>query len=700
MKLNLDQQQIITLVRCANELFSQRCNDDQILEGLPDLAITHSHIERALLNGNINAAQQNIQLNKMQFPALIVDKNNELYLINKHNETLQLLFTNAQEPTTELSNLSCQLSWLISVHEVIDKRTTSIHSKIPSWLKPVIDEVKPFYGSLLLGSFTVNLLAVVIPLFTMNVYDRVVPNAATDTLWVLALGAFLAIVFDWFLKQARTQLTDTAGQQIDLKVSSTLFSRVIGMRLEHRPESAGAYAKQVQDFDSVREFLTSATLVSAIDLPFTIMFLALIAWLGGLIVLIPITTMLLIVLIGAFLQGRLTHSVEEAAKLSTQRQAYLIEYLNQIVELKQSRSEQKAQRTWEQTMAQLSLWQNKSRHSANTLSHSVTTLQQVTTIGLIVAGVYLIQAGEVSMGALIAMVMISGRAGGAVSQIASLLLKYKQTESAIDSVKAVLELPQESQQSVLNNYSDISGDIRVKQLTFNYPEQQLAVLKNISLSIERGQKIGIYGVAGSGKSSLLALLAGQYEATRGQIFYDDIEIKQWSLKTIRRNTGWMAQTPQLFYGSLLENITVGAHNVDPNELARAIKMAGIHHFMERLESGLESQVGEFGRCLSGGQRQAVMLARALLQRPKLLLLDEPTSAMDEISERHIISSLKSIDDTTMIIASHKAAVLSMCDKIVVLENGELRDIQTPQQLFSGSNRRLRSIKVTPKGDSQ
>ena len=516
MNLSLDQQQLITLVRCANDLFAQCSNDDQIIDGLPDHGLSGHHLERALLNGNLNAAQQSSQLKKMQFPALIVDDQNVLYLIDKEQQQLKLIFSTAEDDNINITNLTIQASWYLSVHQVIDKRSTSIHTKIPSWLKPVLDEVKPFYGSLLLGSFTVNLLAVVIPLFTMNVYDRVVPNAATDTLWVLAAGAALAILFDWFLKQARTQLTDTAGQQIDLKVSSTLFSKVIGMRLEHRPESAGAYAKQVQDFDSVREFLTSATLVSAIDLPFTVMFLALIAWLGGLIVLIPITTMLLIILIGAFLQGRLTHSVEEAAKLSTQRQAYLIEYLNQIVELKQSRSEQKAQRVWEQTMAQLSLWQNKSRHSANTLSHSVTSLQQVTTIGLIVAGVYLIQAGEVSMGALIAMVMISGRAGGAVSQIASLLLKYKQTESAIDSVKAVLELPQESQQSVINNQSDISGAIRVKQITFNYPEQQLAVLKNISFEIKAGEKIGIYGVAGSGKSTLLALLQVNMKPAEGR----------------------------------------------------------------------------------------------------------------------------------------------------------------------------------------
>ena len=699
MNLTLTHEQVVEFVSCANTAFAQRCNRDQLSDGLPDGQLAPHHIERALNNGNIAGAQQVLKLSQMLFPAAVIDQQGQLWLLDKQNDKIIVLFQTAdpEVTTVKLEQQTWLVSWHLSIDQVIDKRSSSIHSKIPHWLQPVFNEVKPFYGSLLLGSFTVNLLAVVIPLFTMNVYDRVVPNAALDTLWVLAFGAMIAISFDWFLKQARTQLTDTAGKGIDLKVSSTLFSKVIGMRLEHRPQSAGAYAKQVQDFDSVREFLTSATLVSAIDLPFTLMFLALIGWLGGAIVLIPITTMLLIVLTGAFLQGRLTNSVEEAAKLSTQRQAYLIEYLNQIVELKQSRSEGKAQRLWEQTMAQLATWQNKSRHSANTLSHTVAALQQVTTIGLIVAGVYLIQAGEVSMGALIAMVMISGRAGGAISQIASLLLKYKQTESAIESVKAVLELPQENQQSILSSHSELSGNIRVKNLTFNYPEQKLAVLQQLNFDIKAGEKVGIYGAAGSGKSSLLALLAGQYQATQGQLFFDDIEIKQWSLKTLRKHTGWMAQSPSLFYGSLLENITVGCQQVDPKELSRVIHMAGIHHFIDRLETGLESQVGEFGRCLSGGQRQAVILARALLQSPKMLLLDEPTSAMDEISERHIISSLKNITDTTMVIASHKAAVLSLCDKIIVIEKGELTSIQTPQQLFTGSNRRLRSITVKPHG---
>jgi ABC-type bacteriocin/lantibiotic exporter with double-glycine peptidase domain len=479
-------------------------------------------------------------------------------------------------------------------------------------------------------------------------------------------------------------------------VSSQIFAKVIGMKLENRPQSSGAYAKQVQEFDSVREFLTSATLVSAIDLPFTILFLALITWLGGFMVLIPIFSMAIIILTGLFLKNKLDHCVEESSKLATQKQAYLIEYINQLVEIKQCNAEGKSQRIWEQTVAQLSDWQNESRTIASSLTHTVMTMQQFTTIGLIALGVYQIQAGNISMGALIAMVMISGRSSSAISQIASLILKYKQTRTAMESVNAIMALPQEIGEQVLPGDLAISGNLRIKQLNFQYPEQKLVVLNNINLAINQGEKIGFYGSAGSGKSSLLSLMSGQYAATQGQIFFDDIEIKQWPIGAIRKHSAWVAQNPSLFYGSLLENIMQGSEQVEPKHLAKVIEQSGISRFTDRLESGLESQVGEFGRCLSGGQRQSVVIARALLKNAKIMFLDEPTSAMDENSERRIIKTLREMTDTTILLASHKASVLSLCDRIVVLDKGQISAIKSPAELFGLPKRTIQAVKVDKK----
>jgi ABC-type bacteriocin/lantibiotic exporter with double-glycine peptidase domain len=271
--------------------------------------------------------------------------------------------------------------------------------------------------------------------------------------------------------------------------------------------------------------------------------------------------------------------------------------------------------------------------------------------------------------------------------------------TAIESVKEILALPQEAQPNALASQITISGKVTVNNLSFNYPDSQLAVLNDISLSVKTGEKIGLYGKAGSGKSSLLALIAGQYQATKGQIFYDDIEARQWSISTIRHASAWVGQSPSLFYGTVIDNITESQKNIKPAQLAQVLEQSGVNQFIDRLELGLESSVGEFGRNLSGGQRQAVAIARALLRKPKLLFLDEPTSAMDEYSQKHLINTLKLIQNTSMFIASHQPSLLKLCDKIVVLDKGCVVNIVPPNQLFSPQHSRLRSIKMTTKQDN-
>lgn len=687
------------IVRAA-QYFLAKINVDQLSSGLPSKNLEMFHLETMAVNAGLTLSPQTGVSQVMCFPAITISDKGELsFIYQPEPQRFTLVNESGVEyniDQTQFHQLNFQQVWLVTHNNILDKRSTTLHQHIPSWIQPILREVKPFYRSLLVGSLVINVLAIVIPLFTMNVYDRVVPNAAIDTLWVLAAGAFIAIIFDWLLKQSRTKLADAAGRQIDVRVSSNLFSKVMGMRLENRPLSAGAYAKHVQEFDSVREFITSATLVSAIDLPFTLLFLLLIGWLGGAMVFIPLVAMFVIITLGFVLQRKLSHSVEESSKYASQRQAYLVEFLNQIIELKQCNSEGKAQGLWEQTVSHLSDWQNQSRETANTLSHSVMSIQQLTTIGLIVSGVYQIQLGNISMGALIAMVMISGRAGNAINQLSTLILKYKQTKTAIDSVKEVLALPQESQPNTLSNQSTITGKITVKDISFLYPEQKNRTLDTVSFSVKPGEKIGFYGKVGSGKSTLLALLAGQYKPSQGQVFYDDIEARQWSLSTLRNASAWVAQTPTLFYGSVLDNVTENNTDIDSVALAKALTQSGVSQFIDRLELGLESQVGEFGRNLSGGQRQSIAIARSLLRQPQLMFLDEPTSAMDDIAERHLIHTLKNLHQVNLFIASHKQAVLMMCDKVVVLDKGKVVRVVPPTQLFSAKTSRLRSIKTTTK----
>lgn len=661
-------------------------------------------LQQACDNLGIEAIEQKLPVSKMALPAIVVSKQNQpgLLIIDKSGE-LQLIDAKGAGSLITESDFKAQFyqdSWHVKRKMITDARSEEHHLEVKRhWLLAAFDEVKPFYGSFLLGSLAINILALITPLFTMNVYDRVVPNQAIDTLWVLATGACIAIIFDWLLKQARTRLADVAGKQVDIKMSNILFSKVLGMRLESRPASAGAFAKQLQEFDSIRDFITSATLVTAVDLPFTLLFLALITWLGGYMVLVPLACMLLLLIISFVMQKKLMATIEHTSQLSTQRQAHLIETLNLLVETKQSNAEPKAQRIWDDTVNSLADWQNESRIASNTLNHSVMNSQQLVTIGLIISGVYQIHAGNLSMGGLIAIVMLSGRAANAINQISMLLLKFKQTQSAITAVSSILELPQEqvkvSQPSTAVGFN---GALSLRHASFSYPDQPLPAFTEVNLEIKAGEKIGLLGPAGAGKSSLLAIMAGQYQLSSGQLFYNRLEARQWAISDVREQVGWMSQQPALVYGTVLDNLLFGLKKVDENLLAETIVSSGIDKLMDRLGSGLDSQVGEFGRQLSGGQRQAIALGRVLLRQPKLLLLDEPTSAMDERSENQIIACLSQVKNSSLVIASHNPKLLSLCDRILVVDKGRIIQEQTPDEMRQRGKSRIKAVNVRQKGE--
>lgn len=698
---------LLAIILVTNRQLGLQVDSERITSGIALVKgqLTLNSIADAFINAGIDAAPQSLPAKKMALPALVFNKQKHpFYLDSKDGSALTLYDVDGQKRSLSMTEFQQEFlrdSWYLSRKAEPDERAkensiqTSRH-----WLVAAFDEVKPFYMSFLLGSLAINILALVTPLFTMNVYDRVVPNQAMDTLWVLATGASIAIAFDWLLRQARTRLADVAGKEVDIRLSNLLFRKVLGMRLEHRPASSGAFAKQLQEFDSIREFITSATLVTAVDLPFTLLFLILIAWLGGYMVLVPITCMVCLLVISFFMQKKLMASIENSSKFSTQRQAHLIETLNMLVETKQNNAEAKAKHIWEDTIKNLADWQNESRIASNTLTHSVMNSQQLVTIGLILTGVYQIYAGNLSMGGLIAIVMLSGRASNAINQIAMLLLKFKQTQSAIVAVDSILALPQEQNNSLTSSSKvPFDGSITLRSASFSYPDQSIPAFNDLTVTIKPGERIGLFGPAGAGKSSLLAAMAGQYQLTSGQLFYNQLEARQWSTAKIRDHIGYMSQQPNLVYGSVLDNLLFGLKNVDENLLAKTLLTTGIDKLMDRLGSGLDSQVGEFGRQLSGGQRQAISFCRTLLRRPKLLLLDEPTSAMDERAENQIIACLKSQPrDCTMVISSHNPKVLSICDRILVMDKGGLITEQTPTDMANSSKRRIKAVTIRPRED--
>ncbi|MHA6786315.1 type I secretion system permease/ATPase [Pseudomonas bijieensis] len=542
-----------------------------------------------------------------------------------------------------------------------------------SWFRDTLKRSRWLYADAIAASLLINIIAMAAPLFVMNVYDRVVPNQAESTLWVLAVGITGAYVFDLILKMLRSLCLDLAGKKTDLIISATLFERIVGMSMKYRPARVGSFAQNIHEFQSLRDFLASLTLTSLIDLPFTLLIFMVIAIIGGHLVWIPVLAFPIALLIGYALQKPLVATMERTMALGAERQSSLIETLAGLDAVKVNNAESERQYQWEQTIGTLSRLELRVKMLSGLAMNITLLIQQLAGVIMIVFGVYLIIAGNLSMGGLVACYMLSGRALSPLASLSGLLTRYQQARVTMTSVDQMMELPQE------RNFDErplsrkvLQGAVECRQLNFTYPGQQNAALKNINLVIKPGEKIGIIGRSGSGKSSLAKLLVGLYQPDDGALLVDGVDIRQIDVSELRYNIGYVPQDIQLLAGTLRDNLTSGARYVEDELVLQAAELAGVHEFARLHPQGYELQVGERGQNLSGGQRQNVALARALLLNPPILLLDEPTSAMDNTGEERLKQRLAAVvENKTVLLVTHRASLLSLVDRLLVIDRGQI-----------------------------
>ncbi|MCO7507585.1 MULTISPECIES: type I secretion system permease/ATPase [Pseudomonas] len=557
-------------------------------------------------------------------------------------------------------------------HEVEDLRTPLL-PRVNAWFRDTLKQSRWLYSDALLASLLINLLGLMVPLFVMQTYDRVVPNQATSTLWVLVIGLMLGTLFELVLRVVRAHLLDQAGKKTDLILSATLFERITGMSMKARPATIGGFAQSIHDFQGLREFLTAVTLTSVIDLPFVVLMLLVIGLLGGWLVVIPLVAFPITIAFALFIQARLRDTVEKSLSLGALRQALLIETLGGLETLKACGAESERQHQWESTHGALTRLDVQARNLSALATNGTLFIQQLCGMATIVAGVYSIIAGNLSVGALVASYMLGSRVLAPLGQIAGLITRYQQAQLTMHSTDALMALPQErpAGQQTLER-TQLHGALQVSQVTFRYNGQNAAALDNVSFTVKPGERIGIIGRSGSGKSTLARLLMGFYEPEEGQILLDNLDLRQLDIADLRQQLGYVAHDLPLLAGSLRDNLTLGARYVSDARMLEVAEMTGVSELARQHPQGFERPVGERGMLLSGGQRQTVLLARAMLLEPPILILDEPTSHMDNSSEDQLRQRLHGwVQGKTLLLVTHRTSMLSLVDRLVVLDNGKV-----------------------------
>jgi len=623
------------------------------------------------------------EISELYLPVIILLDDGEVAILeafDKERKKAKLLFVNDPEPIEkwvdmdELRSRYTGYGFLLKKQQKDEDPTTFVRRfRHMHWFWDTIKLSWPIYKDVLIASFLINLFVLATPLFTMNVYDRVIPNNALETLYVFAIGVIVVYLLDTFIKFTRAKLLEIAAKKSDVIMSSIIFEKVMDLKMAAFPRSVGAFASNIRDFDAIRNFLTSTTISLLIDLPFSVLYLAVIYYIGGPIVLVPIAMMILILLYALFIRKPLDRAIKATHEASAKKNAILVEALQNIETIKTQGLGSGVQWRWEESVGEIAKRSLTSRLLAASIPTITGFFVQLTTVLIVILGVHMIKDLELTMGGLIGIVILASRTVAPMGQIAALLANYTDAKSAYEVIENIISQPTErlERQDFIDK-RDIEGKIEFRGVTFAYPESQVPALSDVSFTITPGERVAIIGRIGSGKSTIEKLILKLYDPLKGSILIDDMDISQYDPAKLRQNIGYVPQDIQLFRGTIKENILGRNPTASDEELLEAARLSGVEEFIKRHPMGFNMPIGERGEGLSGGQRQSVAIARAIISKAPIMLLDEPTANLDQTSEKRFLDNFEKIfGGKTLILITQKPTLLPFVDRIIVMHEGKV-----------------------------
>ena len=679
-----------SLLECLNlicRMHGVALSKDALVAGLPlrDGKMTPALVKRAAERANLAVTmfkKDFVSFRPEFLPAILFLKDNAACLLvgldhtkkNAHVIFPELGDTEIVMSVEELAKQYAGYSIVAKPKYIFDERTPAIGKvRLKHWFWGTLAENSRIYRDIMIAAFIVNIFALAMPMFTMNVYDRVVPNRSVETLWVMAIGVSLIVIGDLVLRTMRGYFLDWASARVDVKLSARIMEQVLAIRLEERPNSVGSFAANLRSFETVRDFITSATITTLIDIPFGLIFICVMAWISWPMIIPVVLGAFVMLLYALSVQTKMHELSETMYRASALRNATLIESLVSLETVKALGIEGAMQKKWESSANYLTEVSGKLRLLSASINNGSNSIQQLISVVLVLLGVHLVINGELTMGGLIACTMLASRALVPISQTAGLLTQYHNAATSLASLDEIMHRSVE--RPVDSNFLSrpaFNGDIEFREVSFNYPRSDESALNKVSFKIKAGEHVAILGRMGSGKTTIQKLILGLYQPTEGAILIDGIDTRQIDPAELRRCIGYVQQDTHLFYGTMRENLTISSPQADEASILEAARIGGIDEFVNAHPKGFDMLVGERGDTLSGGQKQGVGIARALITKPAILLLDEPTSAMDHSGEDAIKKRLHDASvDKTMLLISHRSSLFDLAQRIIVIDAGRV-----------------------------